>query len=216
MASRRTKPARERDGSPKTTAALRKRAPRDPVGTRARILAAAERLFAERGYAGAAMPAIAQASGISAGAIYKHFDSKTDLFFEVIRDAMQSSPVAGPEADATALPVIVASFAERRLKRVRQLAVEAHYAAAKDPNVRQLLREAVERDIGRLAETIAAGQRDGAFDKAVDPKPLGAAVLVFIMGLMHLETLAPELIGDAAWAGFVQERVAAMMGAPTG
>ena len=215
MASRRTKPARQRDGSAKTTVAPRQRAPRDPAGTRVRILAAAERLFAERGFAGAAMPAIAQASGISAGAIYKHFDSKTDLFFEVIRDAMRSSPVVGPEADGAALPAVVATFAERRLKRVRQLAVEAHYAAAKDSNVRQLLREAVERDIGRLAEAIAGAQRDRAFDRAVDPKSVGAAVLVFIMGLMHLETLAPELIGDAAWAAFVRERIGAMMGAPS-
>src|SRR5579864_851652 len=50
--------------------------------TRERILAAAARLFAENGFEGSAMPAIAKASGITAGAIYKHFKSKGELLLE--------------------------------------------------------------------------------------------------------------------------------------
>ena len=60
--------------------------------TRDRILRAAERLFAERGFSSVSMPAIAEASGITAGAIYKHFDSKSDLFFEVVQRTVQSTP----------------------------------------------------------------------------------------------------------------------------
>src|SRR5215472_6615915 len=42
--------------------------------TRERILEAAARLFAEMGFENASMPVIAKASGITAGAIYKHFE----------------------------------------------------------------------------------------------------------------------------------------------
>src|SRR5271169_5739472 len=58
--------------------------------TRDRILASAERLFAERGFERVSMPAIAKASGVTAGAIYKHFESKADLLFEVVRSALSS------------------------------------------------------------------------------------------------------------------------------
>jgi Bacterial regulatory proteins, tetR family len=47
--------------------------------TRERILNAAAQLFAEHGFTGASMPAIAQLSGITAGAIYRHFASKEEL-----------------------------------------------------------------------------------------------------------------------------------------
>ncbi len=51
-------------------------------GTRDRkrsILSAAERLFAERGYARASMKEIAAAVGITDAALYKHFDSKREI-----------------------------------------------------------------------------------------------------------------------------------------
>src|SRR5580658_7989001 len=98
------------------------------AATRARILASADRLFAERGFDGVTMPMIAQASGITAGAIYKHFKGKAELFFEVVRLAVQSTPVTpnGAPLDIRALPEAVASYTERRMKRVRQLAIEMH------------------------------------------------------------------------------------------
>jgi len=35
-----------------------------------------------------------------------------------------------------------------------------------------------------------------------------------VMGLMHLETLDPKLVGDRDWAAFVQAQVAALIGLP--
>src|SRR5438876_8044473 len=61
--------------------------------TRERILLAATRFFAEQGFASTSMPTIAKASGVTAGAIYRHFDSKADLLFEVTRRAIASIPL---------------------------------------------------------------------------------------------------------------------------
>jgi hypothetical protein len=33
------------------------------------------------------------------------------------------------------------------------------------------------------------------------------------MGLMHLETLSPQLIGDPRWKTFIESRTAALLGA---
>jgi AcrR family transcriptional regulator len=184
--------------------------------TRGRILTSAERLFADRGFARVSMPMIAQASGITAGAIYKHFDSKEDLFFEVVRHAVQSIPIPTEAATAfdaaTDLPRIVATYTEERLELLRQLAVEIHSASAKHPRIRRLLRRSLAARIEQLRESIDSGQRCGSLDPSVDAGMLARTVLVFILGLMHMETLVPELVGDAAWRDFIQKRTATLLG----
>jgi AcrR family transcriptional regulator len=54
------------------------------IGTRRCILEAAQRLFASHGYHGASIRDIVQACGVSNAALYYHFGSKQDLYFEVL------------------------------------------------------------------------------------------------------------------------------------
>jgi len=182
-----------------------------PVPTRERILAASERLFAAEGFAAVSMPTIAAASGVTAGAIYKHFDSKADLFFEVVRRAVAATPATSD--GAVSLPDMVASYTAARMKPVRQLAIEVHYAAAKDATVGAILKRALDAQKADIQAVIAASQKAGAMDPSLDAAMLAETVFVFILGLMHAETLAPQRVGDAAWRDFVQGRVAAMLGA---
>jgi AcrR family transcriptional regulator len=56
--------------------------PRHP-DTRARLLEASTRLFAERGVDGVSMRDIATGVGISEGAVYRHFTGKEDLVREI-------------------------------------------------------------------------------------------------------------------------------------
>lgn len=51
---------------------------------RARILAAATSTFAEHGFAGTSIDAIADAAGFTKGAVYSNFGSKDDLFFALM------------------------------------------------------------------------------------------------------------------------------------
>jgi AcrR family transcriptional regulator len=224
MASRRTKSLgfpNERnvraDASPPERSARQDRPDhsQDPGSTRNRILAAAERLFAERGFDGASMPAIAKASGITAGAIYKHFDGKADLFFEAIRRTVQSIPLPAATESASGaalLPAIAAMYTTRPLKLFRQLAVEIHSASAKHPRVRRLLRQSLDVTIRQIGDDVAGAQQAGKLDPAVDSELLASAAMVFIMGLMHMETLLPHLVGDRKWRDFVEARVATLMG----
>jgi AcrR family transcriptional regulator len=53
--------------------------------TRERLLAAAVELLEEGGYAAASVVAIAERGGVAAGALYRHFPSKAELFVEVFR-----------------------------------------------------------------------------------------------------------------------------------
>lgn len=57
----------------------------DPEASRAAILDAAQRLFLDRGFAGASMSEIAKGSGVTKSLIHHHFGSKEALWEEVKR-----------------------------------------------------------------------------------------------------------------------------------
>jgi AcrR family transcriptional regulator len=61
--------------------------------TRAALLGAARRLFAEKGFAGTGREEIVEAAGVTRGALYHHFESKEGLFRAVF-EALESEIVA--------------------------------------------------------------------------------------------------------------------------
>lgn len=53
--------------------------------TRERILRASEKLFSEKGYRNVSMQEICHASGLSKGGLYRHFGSKSELLFALVK-----------------------------------------------------------------------------------------------------------------------------------
>lgn len=77
-----------------------------------KLLRSAERVFAERGYAGATMSAIAAGAGVSTGNVYRYFETKDALFDAVVSEELAERFLAlvrkrvrslGGSADLTAL-----------------------------------------------------------------------------------------------------------------
>jgi AcrR family transcriptional regulator len=58
-----------------------------PEVRRQRLLEAAASVFAERGYEAARIEQIAEAAGVSAGLLYRHFAGKRDLYAELVHQA---------------------------------------------------------------------------------------------------------------------------------
>jgi AcrR family transcriptional regulator len=95
------------------------------AATRERLLVAAAELTAEGGYASASVVAIAERAGVSAGALYRHFPSKVDLFSELFRAfadrELQAMYEAGDGADTWVerLEAVLTSYATRALSQPR-------------------------------------------------------------------------------------------------
>jgi AcrR family transcriptional regulator len=211
------KPVRQRARkTSRATARLRRQRPDAVESTRERILNSAARLFAEQGFESASMPDIATASGITAGAIYKHFESKGELLLEVVKRSFQSIPLFAQGSahgkDATALPLLAAAYTEPELKLVRQLSIEVHSAACKDAKVNRVLSRSDRAAIEHIRESVASGQRAGSLDSSLDPGFAACAFCIFIMGLTHMDTLLPDLVGNRAWRAFVRDQTAALIG----
>jgi AcrR family transcriptional regulator len=60
------------------------------AAVRRRLLDAALRVFAEQGFASASLDQVAEAAGLTKGAIYSNFAGKDDLFFAVMEDQVLS------------------------------------------------------------------------------------------------------------------------------
>jgi AcrR family transcriptional regulator len=85
----------------------------DRPARRATILAAAARAFAERGFADTAMDDVATAAGITRLIVYRHFQSKEDLYAAVlqhVRDRLAEELVlaAGPRGENVAVRALLA------------------------------------------------------------------------------------------------------------
>jgi AcrR family transcriptional regulator len=133
--------------------------------TRARLVAAARHVLEEGGYAAASVQAIADHAGVSAGALYRHFASKAELFVEVFRDAAKRDLAAVDEAAASGgcierLEAAVAAHARGALGR-RRLAWALLYEPV-DPLVdaeRLVYRRTYCRHMaGLLRQAVAAGE----------------------------------------------------------
>lgn len=72
------------------------------LATRQRLLDAAMRCFASRGFAGTSIRDIAQTAGVAMGLLYSHFDSKDTLLLSVFAQNMQQ--VQSTFAEALSVP----------------------------------------------------------------------------------------------------------------
>jgi AcrR family transcriptional regulator len=148
--------------------------------TRARIVAAAHALIAERGYAGCSVALVADAAGVATGSVYRHFPDKGALFAEVFRSATQREVDAVAEAGAKPGSIdervarAVETFARRALKAPRL--AYALIAEPVDPQVEaeRLVYRRAYRDI--FAQVIADAVDAGELP-AQDPEVAAAAVV---------------------------------------
>lgn len=149
-----------------------------------RILAAAERLFADSGFDAVSMNAVAELAGVSKANIFHHFSSKNALYLAVMRQACRRfTPLVDSLEDATG------SFAERlhRFAHAHLAHLLAHEQTARlilreilhnDPQrSRELAEQVFDDNFARLAAVMRGGQERGELRADIDP---GMVATLFI------------------------------------
>jgi AcrR family transcriptional regulator len=166
------------------------------VPTRERLLRAAQELIEEGGYAAASVAAIAERAGVAAGTLYRHFDSKEELFVELFRAvcsreerAMRVAAAAMPAVSSAAdrLAEVLGTFARRALRNPRL--AWALIAEPVDPLVDAERLAYRERYAQLIGQALSAGIVSG--ELPAQNVPLTAAALVGGCGEALVGPLSP-------------------------
>lgn len=171
---------------------------------------AAERVFVQRGFDGATMQEIADEAGVSAGNIYRYFESKDDLIRAVAqvcgdRYAAQFEAVDAP--DASPLDVLLTAGARiwdgisaDGARAETMLNLEATLAAARDPEVSGPLAESLGAMRVLLGGLIREAQSRGELDRSVDPGGLALLLIAVTGGMQTLALQAGDPVDvRAVW-----------------
>ena len=140
----------------------------------ARILAAAVRVFAERGYHGSSMAVVAREAGVATGTTYLYFDRKQDLLVTLFQRHLteyMARCAPGLAAEDPGVPRLrrlaeqhLAFFAEdRQLAKVFQLHIREP-----DPLLADGIRPSVAAYFELIGDVIQTGVDSGAFAGDLD------------------------------------------------
>jgi AcrR family transcriptional regulator len=170
-----------------------RKTPRQPraVETRARILAAAGRVFAAHGYAAGTTNRIAEAAGMSVGSLYQYFPNKDAILVELVRDHIQAgtaemlaavepfAEAADPDALEALVQAVVTALVrtharDRRLHRV---------LFEESPRPRSLLSELRRLEEGVVA--LVAARLDAAYPDGRDHELAARVVVAAVESLVH-------------------------------
>jgi AcrR family transcriptional regulator len=170
------------------------------VDTVPRILGAAERLFAERGYAATRTAEIARAAGVTERTLFKHFPEKEQLLERVAAEAMHAVSAAPPQ-DSVPFPVWFEALlrarialAQARPHALRLVLVELLTSGA----ARKRFAPVWKRELwAGLVRSVARFQARGELRADLDAESLARMVLSLALGYLLSRTLvAPGLAWD--------------------
>lgn len=182
------------------------------------LLDAALAVFAAHGYRATRLEQVADAAGVTKGAIYHYFSTKEELLKQALQTRIGAifSGIAAEGREAGATPtarlraVLAAAWRRwRQPESARMNRLVMGELRSELPELFDAAMRAGPMHIWNLvAEILAEGQRAGEFGRHVEP---GGAARFVVSGLMHqallltdlhergLDDVAPEQVFDAAF-----------------
>lgn len=195
---------------------------------RDRIVAAAVRVFSDKGFHSSTIADVCRDSGLSVGAIYTYFPSKEALF----RQSCDQIAARGLEelaerlAGATGTAERMTIAIDLYIETIDEYAgapgqislVQAWAEADREPGVREMLAARRERLVGAGQMLLYQGIADGELPAWLDVDAVTRAFLAMLDGLLLQRVEAGEAYRPAELrrrAGAMLELVLAAAGAPT-
>jgi AcrR family transcriptional regulator len=155
--------------------------------TKDQLLAAAARVFAQRGYQGARVSEIAAEAGLTTGAIYAHYPTKADLLADAIRSAGPAAVASvfstqSPDSILRMLEVLGAALPSAKARRPRSMLIEYLAAAQQDPQVTEVLRQAIESREAGMADLLRRGQDSGTVTEVAPVDAVARLITIIVLG----------------------------------
>jgi AcrR family transcriptional regulator len=169
--------------------------------TRAALLDAGGRVFVERGFLGSSVEAIAAEAGFTRGAFYSNFDSKEELFAELLQDrvyalyaemaARSAEPDTrtSPRETGEQLAAIQDDPGGRWMFRL-WLELLAH--AGRDPEFRRIAARFWSGNRTLIAAAVAKGYEEAGITPPAEPERLASALIAMDIGLALQHFVDPE------------------------
>jgi TetR/AcrR family transcriptional repressor of nem operon len=166
------------------------------------VVAAATETFRRKGYAGASLRDLSEATGIGSGSLYAAFGSKEGLYLAALDQYRaryahalidqlnaENDPVAAVRsAFARAVDVMIDDARERSCLIVGAAAECAHAA----PEVAERLKATTESLRRALARTLAQAREQQRLASAADPDDLARFLVTTFQGLRVMAAIDPD------------------------
>ena len=167
-------------------------------GTRKLIRERAAGLFAQRGFKNVTMNDICQATGLSRGGLYRHYDSTKQIFSEIVDELMQAQDNELSEKMKAELPAT--QILDEILERYRQemmdgeaslsVAIYEYYSGSATDDRENLLSKQYEYSVEMWSAFISYGIKRGEF-KETDARELIDILLFAYQGVRMYSTIMP-------------------------
>ena len=182
-----------------------------PAGSRAeaqreRILAAAHKCFAERGFHAASMASIAETADMSPGLIYRYFGGKSEIIQGIVKQqlALMAADLEARRGQLTDLPgLLLESYgqcADARGEKVGlepALVLEIAAEASRDPLIAEAMQELDRTLQTRIQRWLATPVAEGGMGVAKAEVPARALALRLVIdGLKMRQAHEPDLDRD--------------------
>lgn len=167
--------------------------------TRERLIEAAAQAIAEKGFHSVTLDQIAARAGLTKGAIYDNFESKEQLFFEVVAANPSELPFPGLDKNvplAERVKALAKAVVENgdRASRLAPIQAEFLLYSLSRPEMRVQMGQWLEQGFAIERENLA--RNFSADELPVAPDRFVILLEALLPGLMFLKAQAPHLITD--------------------
>jgi len=179
--------------------------------TRRAIMAAARQAFAQHGFEGATNAEIAAAANVTSAAMYRHFESKADLYAAVVHDALAElmprlrraiSKEETVRAAFAALLSVLQGFDAEQHASVRFLSALPSEMQRHPEIAKRMLADPGEV-FAIVQQLVESGVRAGEIPRAKAQRVVSVMIATFMGASAYANTLGPRL-AEHAIAGLVE------------
>ena len=191
--------------------------------TRSEIVEASMKLFARRGYHGTSVAQIAEATGLTKGALYWYFKGKEDLFLTVLERIKENwrntimSRVEQPDGVLEKLQQLFDSTSEMVASNENPYSMHLFLVAAgtqpEKPEFEDAIRSAYSEHVKLIADTLRSGQETGEIKREIDAESAALGIVGCLEGIVLQARVHPPAGVAAAVAEMKHQFVSSLSAA---